>query len=264
MMIRDSLSNDNHLDMRSLLLLFFILLVAFNAQSREMEVAVGLHKPPYVNSANNSGFEVDLVRAILSDMGHSAKVLYLPYGRTTKVINQGAVDIALTLTPSHAVSPDILSNPYIAYQNVAITRSDRKIRIDSIEALKTMSVVAFQTAISVLGKTFEATLSSQPTYLEMAKQERQVEMLMLGSVDVAVMDRNIFSYFKLNDDRYKYDDVVFHRLFPVSTYRAAIPDEELREAFNHSLSVLIESGRYRLLLEKHGLEWSGSESLFLI
>jgi len=250
--------------MRSLLLPLFILLAAFNVQSREVEVLVGMDKPPYVNSANDSGFEVDLVRAILSDMGHSAKVLYLPYGRTTKVINQGAVDIALTLTPSHAVSKDILSNPYIAYQNVAITRSDRKLHVDSIESLKTKSVVAFQTATSVLGKTLEATLSSQPTYLEMAKQERQVEMLMLGSVDVAVMDRNIFSYFKLNDDRYKSDDVVFHELFPISTYRAAIPNEELREAFNHNLSVIIESGRYQALLEKYGLKWSESKSVFAI
>ena len=248
--------------MRSPLLPLFMLLAAFNVQSREVEVLVGMDKPPYVNSANDSGFEVDLVRAILSDMGHSAKVLYLPYGRTTKVINQEAVDIALTLTPSHAVSEDILSNPYIAYQNVAITRSDRNLHIDSIEALKTKSVVAFQTATSVLGRRFEATLSSQPTYLEMAKQARQVDMLMLGSVDVAVMDRNIFSYFKLNDDRYKSDDVVFHELFPISTYRAAIPNNELREAFNHSLSVVIESGRYQALLEKYGLKWSESESVF--
>lgn len=248
--------------MRLLPLSLFMLLAIFSVESREIEVAVGLDKPPYVNSANDSGFEVDLVRAIIIDMGHSAKMLYLPYGRTTKVIHQDAVDIALTLTSSHAVSSGILSNPYIAYQNVAITRSDRKLHIDSIEALKTMSVVAFQTATSVLGKTFEETLASQPTYLEMAKQGRQVDMLMLGSVDVAVMDRNIFSYFKLNDDRYKNDDVVFHELFPISTYRAAIPDEGLREAFNHSLSVIIESGRYQALLEKYGLELRVPESFF--
>ena len=248
--------------MRLLLVPLFILLTAFNVQSREIEVVVGLDKPPYVNSASDSGFEVELVRAIISDMGHSAKLLYLPYGRTTKVINQDAVDIALTLTPSHAVSPDILSNPYIAYQNVAVTRLDRNLQIDSIEMLKTMSVVAFQTATSVLGKTFEETLSSQPTYLEIAKQKRQVDMLMLGSVDVAVMDRNIFSHFKLHDDRYKNDDVVIHELFPVSSYRAAIPNNELREAFNHSLSAMIKSGRYQALLEKYGLEWSGLENVY--
>lgn len=248
--------------MRTLLLAFNLLLMCFNAHSRELEVAIGWDKPPYVVAASDSGFEVELIRAIVNDMGYEFKPLYLPFGRTAKVLNQGAVDIGLTMTGAHDVSQDILSNPYITYQNVAITRADRKLDIDSVDALKTRSVVAFQTALSVLGKEFHHIFASHPTYLEMAKQERQVDMLMLGSVDVAVMDRNIFSHFKNQDDRYKNDDVVFHELFPISTYRAGIPDKALRESFNHSLSLFIKSGRYQALLEKYGLEWSGLNGLF--
>ena len=234
--------------------LFTVLLYSFIASSEQLDVVVGWDKPPYVMSADHSGFELELTRAILKELGHELSPIYVPFGRTARLLKDDAVDIALTLNKAHKVSADILSDPYVVYQNVAVTREDRNIKVNGLASLRGKSIIAFQTAKNVLGKEYGNTLASQPNYLEMARQDRQVNMLMLGSVDAVIMDRNIFSYFKAQNDAYADDAVTIHELFPVSAYCAGIPNPKLRAQFNATLKKFIEDGRYQALLTRFGLE----------
>lgn len=240
--------------MRALLSAVCLLCFIIPLSAKELDVVVGWNKPPYVISQEHTGFEVDLVRAILAEMGYGLSPIYVPFGRTARLLKDNAVDIGLTLNPAHNVEVAILSEPYIIYQNVAVTRADRELTINSIDDLKDKSVIAFQTARSVLGEDFGQTLASQPTYIEMARQDRQVDMLMRGSIDVAILDRNIFNYFKSENGTYSQDKTVFHELFPISAYSAAIPDPELRAEFNATLRLFIEDGRYQLLLDEYKLD----------
>lgn len=230
------------------------LLSSFMASSEQLDVVVGWDKPPYVMAGEHSGFEIELTRAILKELGHELSPIYVPFGRTARLLKDDAVDIALTLNKAHDVSVDILTNPYVIYQNVAVTRRDRNMEIDDIASLRGKSVIAFQTAQNVLGNVFESIVASQTNYMEMARQDSQVNMLMLGSVDVVVMDRNIFNYFKARNNAYANDKVDIHELFPVSAYCAAIPNAQLRAQFNETLKLFIEDGRYQALLAKFGLK----------
>lgn len=239
--------------MRILFLLCLVFTV-MHSTAREVNVVVGWNKPPYVISQEHSGFEVDLIRAILADMGHSLSPIYVPFGRTSRLLKDNMADIGLTQNSAHSLDKAILTDPYIIYQNVAVTRADRKLEISSIEDLRGKSVIAFQTAKSVLGESFSEIVSAQPTYIEMARQDRQVEMLMLGSVDVAILDRNIFNFFKSESRAYADEGTVFHELFPTSSYSAAIPDPELRATFNATLHAFIEDGRYQKLLDNYKLD----------
>ena len=240
--------------MRSILIVVYSMLMTTVIKAEHLDVVVGWDKPPYVIAANHSGFELDLIRAILADAGHNLSPIYVPFGRTARLLKDDAVDVGLTLLPTHNVAFEILSEPYITYQNVAVTRADRKLKIDSIADLKGKSIIAFQTAQTVLGSEFGEIMSAQPSYIEMAMQERQVDMLMLGSVDVIVLDRNIFNYFKGLKDKYANDKTVFHELFPSTSYRAAIPDPTLRLKFNKALQNFIQDGRYQALLDSYNLE----------
>ncbi len=237
--------------------ILFLLCLVFTVMpstARDVNVVVGWNKPPYVISQEHSGFEVDLIRAILADMGHSLSPIYVPFGRTSRLLKDNMADIGLTQNSAHSLDKAILTDPYIIYQNVAVTRADRKLEISSIEDLHGKSVIAFQTATSVLGEPFSEIVSAQPTYIEMARQDRQVEMLMLGSVDVAILDRNIFNFFKSESRAYADEGTVFHELFPTSSYSAAIPDPELRATFNATLHAFIEDGRYQKLLDNYKLD----------
>lgn len=240
--------------MRFLILFLCVFATASSVVARELNVVVGWNKPPYVISQEHSGFEVDLVRAIVSEMGHTLSPIYVPFGRTAHLLKNSAVDIGLTQNAAHNVNVSILSDPYIIYQNVAVSQAARNFVIDDISDLKGKSVIAFQTAQSVLGEQFKEALALEPAYIEMARQDRQVDMLMRDHVDVIVLDRNIFNHFKLENEVYAEKETVFHELFPVSVYCAAIPDPELRAKFNTVLNRFIEDGRYQLLLNEYQLD----------
>jgi polar amino acid transport system substrate-binding protein len=240
--------------MRFFSLVLSFLLLPFSVTSEEIDVVVGWNKPPYVISQENSGFEVDVARAILADMGHDLSPIYVPFGRTARLLEDNLIDLGLTQNPAHVLDSAILSDPYVVYQNVAVTRAESKFEINSIEDLRGKSIIAFQTADVVLGEAFRQIVTDQATYMEMARQDRQVDMLMLGHVDVVILDRNIFNYFKSNNTAYSDDEIVFHELFPISPYSAAIPDPELRVGFNSKLRTFIETGRYQQLLDKYKLE----------
>lgn len=240
--------------MRLSLFLALLLPFSFTSYCKQLDVVVGWDKPPYVISEQHSGFEVELVRAIFADIGYEITPIYVPFGRTARVVNSGSVDVGLTLTHKHDIDATLLSNEYIAYQNVAVSLQERSLSISSLQDLSGKSIIAFQTAKSVLGEAFYNAVDQQPTYLELAEQKRQVSLLLLGSVDVAILDRNIFNYIKSQFPSNQQHATQIHPIFPVSTYRAAIPDALLRRQFDIALAQFIADGRYQALLDKFGLE----------
>lgn len=221
--------------------------------AKTLQVVVGWNKPPYVMSASDSGFELELTREILSALGHDMKPVYVPFGRTMKMVEDRNVDIVLTVNTAHSVAQDFLTAPYVTYQNVAVTLKGRHLDIDSFHAMKGRSVIAFQTAENVLGADYAKAIKSTSGYLEMPEQQRQVSMLLLGSVDIAVIDRNIFTYFKHKLPAAQQRPTEVHELFGVSAYSAAIRDPVLRAQFDRELKQMKENGRYQALLDKFGL-----------
>lgn len=239
-----------------LIILCYTLLITLSASAfaKQLDLVVGWDKPPYVMTEQDSGFEVEIVRSIMSDLGHEIKVIYVPFGRTARMVASGSADIGLTLTNEHDISPEYLTDCYVVYQNVAVSLRERGLEISTIPDLAGKSIIAFQTAKHVLGETFKSSLGSQQNYLEFAEQERQVNMLLLGSVDVAILDRNIFNYLKHQLPKERQKATQFHELFPVTTYSAAIADPTLRAQFNQALHLYKQDGRYQAMLDKFGLE----------
>ncbi len=240
--------------MRIFILFLCAVAITLPTKARELDVVVGWNKPPYVISQEHSGFEIDLVRAILTEMGHTLSPIYVPFGRTARLLKDKAVDIGLTQNAAHNLDDSVLSDPYIIYQNVVVTKAQNNFDINEVNDLKSKRVIAFQTAQSVLGEEFKQALALEPMYMEMARQDRQVDMLMLDHVDAIVLDRNIFNHFRSQNSAYAEKETVFHELFPISAYCAAIPEPELREKFNAALHRFIADGRYQLLLDEYQLD----------
>lgn len=233
--------------------LFFLCLPLITV-AKPLELVVGLNKPPYVISEKNSGFELELAREIFAELGHEISPIYVPFGRTARLVKTGNVAIGLTLKPQHDIDSTLLTNQYVFYQNVVVTRTDRHLKIDKVEDLLGKSVIAFQTARTVLGEEFANTLAQHSSYMEMAQQERQVNMLLRGSVDAIVLDRNIFRFIKSTFSEEEQCETTIHELFPISAYQAAIPDPELRADFNETLALFFENGRYQALINKFNLD----------
>lgn len=228
------------------------MLFGHGAKSEELILVAGLEKPPYVIPQHDTGFEIDLLRDVLATLGHQVSILYVPYGRTYETVKQVKADIGLTLSSRTGVKPEVLSLPYVTYQNVAVSMLEKSIKLDKLEELQLYTVVAFQNASKVLGVTFAEATKISPLYIELPEQRRQVELLLAGKVEVVVMDINIFKYFaKTIAGNNHMEKVQVHNLFPSTQYSAAIQDPILRKAFNQALSKYAHTPEYKKLLAKY-------------
>ncbi|MCW8109066.1 transporter substrate-binding domain-containing protein [Alteromonas ponticola] len=226
-----------------LILLFF----SASSEAREIEVAAGWDKPPYIMSRGHTGFELELIRAILKELGHEMVPVYVPMGRVPKMVREESVDIGLTMNHRHNIDRTTLSKAYVAYQNVAVTLADRNVALKRMSDLKNYTVIGFQTAKRVLGNEYSDAVEGHSGYLETPQQSRQVSMLLFGSVDVAVMDRNIFNYFKNQLPSHQQFPTKMFEIFPVIFYHAAILDPKLRAGFDRVLAEMMSDGRYQAL-----------------
>jgi len=238
---------------KSLSLLVFILLVS-SAKAKELLLIAGLEKPPYVIPSLNAGFEIDLMRAVLSRLDHKISVVYVPYGRTYELMKQIKADIGLTLSAKSGVDSEILSQPYVAYQNVAISLEEKSLKVSKIKDLQNFTLVAFQNARKILGPQFARAAKASPLYIELPQQHRQVELLLDGKIEMVVMDINIFKYFaQLIAGTGYMENVVVHNIFPLTHYSAAIAAPELREAFNRAFTQYVATAKYAELLKEYNI-----------
>ncbi|MCC2617073.1 transporter substrate-binding domain-containing protein [Aestuariibacter halophilus] len=217
-------------------------------EAKNLDVAVGWTKPPYVIADGNTGFELDLVRSVFRSMGHDITPIYVPFGRSQTMLKEGMVDLTLTMTEQMGIPSAQLSDEYVVYQNVAISLKSSKLAIDSIEQLHHHTVVAFQNASLVLGDEYRQAVEQSRLYIELPEQRRQVEMLLMGNAAVAVMDINIFIHLSrvLTGENQLYN-VNVHKLFPATPYRVGFKDAALKEAFNLALARFMASDQYQWL-----------------
>lgn len=218
-----------------------------------LNVAAGLSKPPYIIEETNSGFELDLVRAVFENMGHTIKFIYVPYGRSQSLLTSGKVDAALGMDDSLELDPLNLSEPYLIHQNVAVSLKSNQLDIQSISDFSKYSIASFQNSTKVLGPEYAKAVQKSRMYFELPEQRRQVEMFMIGNVKVAVLDINIFYYLsqEINNGISLYDEVNVHRLFPINKYRVGFKSKEVKTNFNKALAKYLHSIQYVELQQKY-------------
>lgn len=220
--------------------------------SEPFKIIAGLAKPPYVIEEDQSGFELELVRHVFALSGKSVEYVFVPYGRSKKMLGIDNVDAVLTA--NEEMFPDIttLSDTYITYQNVAISLKNNNIQLNKIADLSKYSIASFQLANIALGKEFGNAIATSPMFIQVANQEKQVELLVLGRVEVLIMDMKIFEYYvdKLKLKHAK-DKVQYHDIFPKSPYKIAFKNTEYMQEFNRSLTAFLSTQAYQNLLAKY-------------
>ena len=220
----------------------------------QLIVAVGLAKPPYVIQADDSGFELDLIRNILKKMGKSTKFVYTQFGHSSKMLEVKEVDAVMTT--NHDVFDDNskLSDEYITYQNVAISLKNSNLTVNRIEDLANYSIASFQKADKVLGQVFADAVDKCPLYVKIADQSQQPMLLLKNRVEVLVMDRNIFKYFARELGIKDMDaQFTFHQIFPKTHYRMAFKNKKYVQIFNDTFALYKQTDEYLFLRKNYNL-----------
>jgi polar amino acid transport system substrate-binding protein len=222
------------------------------AAPREVHIGMGLAKPPYIMESGDGGIDYEIANQAFAAAGYKMVALQFPQARGLALFRAGQLDGLLSIDRGIGGN-DFFSEPYVTYQNVAITLASRNIRLTRIEDLAKYSVAAFQNANAVLGETFKLLATSHPQYKEYAQQIQQDKMLFSGRVDVVIGDRLIFLYYsKRLDPAIDTDQqVVFHAIFPPNPRLAVFHDREIRDKFNTGLKIIKHNGTYDAILKKY-------------
>lgn len=231
------------------LLLPFCSAPVFCSETVVLQVLVGMNKPPYIQIETADGYELDLLRAIVSRMGAQAEFTHVPNKRIQSLLLQNIGDLA-TLQPLKAAESGLYySCPYIRYQNVVVSLELQQLSINSLADLKNFSVLAFQNASAALGEEFRQLAQQSFKYRETVDQRTQVESLHKLRVQAVVMDINIFYYH--HDKIEPPQQVQVHPLFPASYYRVAFREKKLADAFNQAMLQFWQSPEYQQLQQRY-------------
>ena len=224
---------------------------------KELKIAFSQYTPPYVFE-DDTGIVVDIVRTALESSGYKLKAVYVPIGRAFKMFADKEVDGTTIIQESSGLKAEY-SAYFMQYHNRAFALKSRNFSIRNFGDLKGKSVSAFQEATKYLGEDFARAVEGNAGYKEIAQQDAQVQMLLLGRTDVAVMDESIFRYYRqqliLQGKVDKNQEYVGFDIFPATPYRAAFRDPKVRDVFDKGIAAMRKDGRYDAIYQKYAKQY---------
>jgi polar amino acid transport system substrate-binding protein len=239
-----------------LLRVFFLILLLLPwglTQARELKIIFSQYTPPYVFE-KGEGIVVDIVREALKASGYTVVPVYVPIGRGFELFADKRVDGTAIIRENSGLKANY-SDDFMQYHNRAFSLKSRQLKIRKLADLKDKSVVAFQNGYKYLGEDFGRVVASNPNYKEMANQETQTLMLLLGRIDVAVMDESIFRFYRekliAEGKAPSTAEYEVFPLFPPTPYKTAFIDAKVRDDFNRELSIMRRDGRYEAIYRKY-------------
>ena len=212
-----------------------------------LRIALGETKMPYVSAQTRSGIEYDIVTQALKNAGYTAQLNYLPNKRAQLELQEGRLDAAIS---NHGM---YLSEPYIAYQNMAITLCSRQAVVASVADLAHYQTAAFHNARQYLGADFAQIAKDRQRYRELSPQQLLNRMLLAQRVDVVISDINIFKHEQSLADPQAKQALCPFTIFLPTLYRLQFRDSKVRDRFNLALKGLREQGLYEQLAKKYDL-----------
>jgi len=135
---------------------------------------------------------------------------------------------------------------YLPFQDVAISRQDAGLTVNSLQDLRDKRIAAYQQAQQVLGADFAQAVSTA-AYLELAERELQLELLFSDRVQLVVGEQRVLLY--LAAKLAPHINLTIHPIFAAKSYPAACWQPEHTAAFNRGLAQLAQSGGLSAILQ---------------
>ena len=158
----------------------------------ELKIVVSQYTPPYVFE-DGSGILLDIVRTALAEGGYQVKPIYVPIERGFRMFADRQVDGTTIIQESSGLQAEY-SDYFMQYHNRAFVPKSSQQVIHRIADLGGKSRSPSSMPSAIWGGVCSGRCR-QPRYKELAQQQSQVHMLLLGRIDVAIMDESIFRYY---------------------------------------------------------------------
>jgi len=241
------------------LLFIYSMLCSFYAiAEQELRIGVG-NFPPFFVEAEKNGIFIEITDAIFSHFPkYRVKYVFMSNHRLLHEINTGGIiDVACNIFPASKLDA-FLSEPVFRYRDVAITRKDDNLTIESVGDLQGKSIAAYQGAKELLGTAFKDVAENNQGYSEHAHPSETTNLLISGNKDVRVGDINIFwhdlkSKHHKNEEKTNVNNYQVHYLWEDIYSHMAFRDQALRDAVNEVIIELHENGTFDQIYKKYRL-----------
>lgn len=239
-------------------LLSLILLLPIGSLVAEpLRVGVSFAIPPYVIKHEGRGIELDLLREAFAGSGYELEFNYLPLERTFRMLEEGKLDAIINVKPG-MLNNAYLSQPVLTFHNRVFTLAPTS--IGRMTDLRGLRVSAFQRARQILGADFARIADQNPRYEEVARQEGQVQKLLLGRTDAVILEQRVFQYYLAqltreaqSAGRYSTGQVREHDLFAPTRYHFAFRQAQQQQWFDRQLDNMRKDGRYERIFATYGM-----------
>ncbi|WP_179188212.1 substrate-binding periplasmic protein [Kiloniella majae] len=208
--------------------------------------------PPHVIAAEEGGMDLDILRGVLEEMGHSSTVSFVPTKRALAMVEQGEADVAVPVFYQDDKEGYYTSDAIIDYKPTVFTLSTHGYIFKGLKSLNEHRVVTFIGAGGYFGPVFTQATDNAVSYNEINNISAMPELLLMDRYSAAVLDENIFYYFYRKMDKSR-DLSVFdaHAVFPKVEASVGFNNRRLRDSFNNQLAKFRIAGKDRQIIEKY-------------
>jgi len=223
---------------------------------KDASIAFGVGREPYtLNKRYLKGIEYDLIKKILHQSDLTIK--------NTNNLPQNDLEYLLKYNNKFDMVVSVkekkdgfyYSNNFINSQNVAISRIEDNIHIDSIQDLANKEIMAFNRAYKYLGDEYNKLFNPQNepiTYMEVGLQEYQVRDFLEKKAEVIIIDINIFKWYLKKFTNESINNYKIHSIFSdKDSYKVAFRDKNMRDIFNINLKKIKDSGEYEEIFNNY-------------
>jgi polar amino acid transport system substrate-binding protein len=240
----------------SLLSLGYLFISCSLSATEPLRIGLHLSAPWSFYNAHGQldGIEYQIVSRVFSRAGYQVNYELYGYSRLLKQFNDKKLDCASPVAVQ--VAGASYTEPYLPFQDVAISKRDAGLSINSLNDLAGKRIVAYQQAGQVLGEDFNKAIAGA-NYLELAERELQLNLLFSDRVQLVVGERRVLHYLAARlAPHYNLQE---HYLFAEKAYPAACWQLQLTQTFNQGLAQLQQSGELQQILQQYNSAAIGTE-----
>ncbi|KVX00464.1 substrate-binding periplasmic protein [Shewanella frigidimarina] len=205
---------------------------------------------PYFFTDENIGVQYDLLKAALNSENIDIKeIVHAPNLRAQRLVKTNKIDCMINAPDN--VEGLFYTQSLLEYQNSVFSLSRNNLQIEQFNDLSALSILGFQNSTQYLGDEFKDIANANPHYSEITNQKSQVVMLFNGYVEVIVLERRIFEYYRhllksKLDTSIPVTEVV---LFDPAQRKIACHDQIIANRVDSAITTLKQSYRYQEILD---------------
>lgn len=221
-------------------------------------------RPPFSfrdGQGKAAGIEADVVTEALRRAGRGVRFRETPNVRLLPFREGDGVDLAVSVRGNDGRGV-YFSDEFVTFHNVAISRRDRHIVPKTIADLDRYTFAIWQNGWRDLGPDFEARYRPGAdghfprNYFQPSNQQAQNKMFWFGRVDVIVVDKQVFEWYRKQFSAEFNTPVAldYHAIFDATTgFKVGFRDRDLRDAFNRALIDMRKDQTYSRILARYAL-----------